>query len=403
PVKADRVFSRDSYREKPMNNSALSTPRHRIAQVSAILSLAALFSSCVPPCQKSLPTPSARPVSKKALAQSTPSNFDVIADPHADANSSRDLNGILKNPIWKYQEGTDANPPHNYALKDATELSSKCFTGSKWFTDPKCTSQQPHCDLPTDAFRNAICTIGNLKFNGHMNWQAATYEGAIFWDQQATDSDFDFLLYTPNRAGMTQASCDRREGAVGVEFDSREVIDEMRLINDSSHWWRRFVAAVDQQNSAPPAKPSDAPNKMLDGRFAILTGLMGLDCEHGCTVEIHPLWALAIHAEDHKDDDEWAFMVRNWGNEGFCSHQQHYLNLLADQYTLRLPWRPQATAVEVLIDQSSYCQNFAFAPASPTQPANNVEVTFKPGEAILVKITLPGPDRGAFVLGDLHL
>src|SRR5262249_9383291 len=164
-----------------------------------------------------------------------------------------------------------------------------------------------------------------------------------------------------------------------------------------------FVAAVDQQNSAPPAKPSDAPNKMLDGRFAILTGLMGLDCEHGCTVEIHPLWALAIHAEDRKDDDEWALLVRNWGNEGFCSHQQHYLNLLADQYTLRLPWRPQATAVEVLIDQSSYCQNFAFAPASPTQPANNLEVTFKPGEAILVKITLPRPDRGAFVLGDLHL
>src|SRR5215470_19216069 len=212
---------------------------HRIVQVSAILALIALCLGCPPPCQKSLPKPSAKRATARAGA-SLP-GFDLIADPHSGADGGRDLNGYLKNPIWQYQAGTDNNnPARNYALKDAEDPQFNCFTGNKWFTDAKCTSQQPRCDLPTNLFKNLICAIGNTKFNGHMNWQAATYEGAIFWDQLATDSDLDFLFYSPKLAGMTQASCDQRQGAIGVEFDSREVVDEIRTISDAAFWWRRF-------------------------------------------------------------------------------------------------------------------------------------------------------------------
>lgn len=389
-----------------MKDSAHFARFHRIVKVSAILALAALCQGCPPPCLKSLPTPSARRGAARAGA-SLP-GFDLVANPNAGAGDTHDLNGYLKNPIWQYQAGTDNNnPAGNYALKDAEDTEFNCFTGDRWFTDARCTSQQPRCDLPTNLFRNLICTIGNTKFNGHMNWYPATYEGAFFWDQLATDSDLDFLFYSSKLAGMTQASCDQRQGAIGVEFDSREVVDEIRTINDATFWWRRFLAAVDRQEegsaSGTPTGVNSTPIQLIDGKFAILTGLVGLDCEHGCTAELHPVWALALHAEDRPDDDQWSIFVRNWGNEGFCSAQQHYLTLPANQYKLRLPWRRGASSVEVLTGRSSYCQNFNLAPGAPAQPAASVSVTFTPGEALFVTFTLPDPKQHRFVLGDLHL
>ncbi len=378
-----------------MKNSILSARVHRSAQAcaSALLALAALGASCGPPCLKSLPTPSAQRAANRATAAAPA--FDLLAAAPTGAASGCDLNGILKNPLWQYQQGTDPDSAGVYALKDAEQPEFNCFSGNNWFTDPRCTSQAPRCDLPENPFKKLICTLGNTKFNGHMNWRPATYEGAIFWDQQATDGDLDFLFYPPKRAGMTQASCDQRHGAIGVEFDSREVNDEMRAIKQESFWWRRFIAAVDQQNEASATAPSEGPKNMIEGKFAILTGLLGLDCEHGCTAEIHPVWALALHAEDNPNDDEWAIFARNWGDEGFCSAQQHYLNLPTDKYILRLPWRPQATAVEVLTEQSSYC----LKSAGSTPPV----VTFKPGEAVFVTFTLSSPQSKSFALGDLHL
>jgi hypothetical protein len=67
---------------------------------------------------------------------------------------------------------------------------------------------------------------------------------------------------------------------------------------------------------------------LVDGSYAIVTGLMGLDCEHSCSTELHPVWAMAVRVKSDPADVVWAIFVRNWGNEGFCSQDQHYLDLI---------------------------------------------------------------------------
>ena len=78
---------------------------------------------------------------------------------------------------------------------------------------------------------------------------------------------------------------------------------------------------------------------MIDGRFAIVVGLAGLDCEHGCGTELHPVYGLAIRVNDDPSDDTWAIFVRNWGNEGYCSQEQHLLDTTRLAFMISAPWR----------------------------------------------------------------
>jgi hypothetical protein len=70
----------------------------------------------------------------------------------------------------------------------------------------------------------------------------------------------------------------------------------------------------------------------------IVTGLIGVDFAHTPGGESHPAWSAAIHANEDPADDTWAFFVRNWGNEGYCSESQHYINYLDNIYMMRIPW-----------------------------------------------------------------
>jgi hypothetical protein len=53
---------------------------------------------------------------------------------------------------------------------------------------------------------------------------------------------------------------------------------------------------------------------------------------------------VAIHSNVDPADDTWAFFVRNWGDEGYCSEGQHYINYLDNIYMLRIPWPAGATS-----------------------------------------------------------
>jgi len=55
-----------------------------------------------------------------------------------------------------------------------------------------------------------------------------------------------------------------------------------------------------------------------------VTGLAGLSAEHDAVSQLHPVYAMALHVSSSGGDDRWAFFARNWGNEGFCSRNQHY-------------------------------------------------------------------------------
>ena len=122
-------------------------------------------------------------------------------------------------------------------------------------------------------------------------------------------------------------------------------------------------------------------------------GLFGLDCEHGCRTEFHPAYAVAIQTDESKDTNTWAIFARNWGDEGFCSHLDHQLDLTSAGGAIRLflPYNSSAPPTNITIkdfassSSSSQPPRFAFT-RGEGQSAEN-----KTGESI--EIPLPPPNQ----------
>jgi hypothetical protein len=99
---------------------------------------------------------------------------------------------------------------------------------------------------------------------------------------------------------------------------------------------------------------------------------------------------------DSDADEEWAMFVRRWGNEGFCSDDDHILDdLPGDRFTFRLRWRPGATSVAVLSTDFKTRLGQAAGPS----------VTWIPNQAVFVSFFLTAPQcgDGERVHGSLHL
>jgi hypothetical protein len=188
------------------------------------------------------------------------------------------------------------------------------------------------------------------------------------------DDDYNVNLVPPGGEGLTASS----GGHIHSEFDSDETID-----NFHSTWWNSFHDAVDRGDADARA--------MIDGKFAIVIGLAGLDCEHSCSMELHPVYGLAIHLNDDPLDDTWAIFVRNWGDEGYCSRHQHPLN--TNEIAFLIP-QPSATAVQ--LNAASIFLN------------NNTVVTISPptlalAKGAVVRFELADPQKQESINGELHL
>jgi hypothetical protein len=129
-----------------------------------------------------------------------------------------------------------------------------------------------------------------------------------------------------------------------------------------------------------------------------VTGLVGFDTEHGGKAEVHPVWAMAIRVKDDPSDEVWAIFVRNWGNEGYCSQDQHYLDLLSNTFTFKLPWRSDESSVSIVEDQNAtqfYTNDIQ---------ASGPHVSYAVNEGVLVTFTLSPPrEHGTLIDGELHL
>jgi hypothetical protein len=130
---------------------------------------------------------------------------------------------------------------------------------------------------------------------------------------------------------------------------------------------------------------------VIDGKYAVMTGLLGLDCAHSCGSELHPVWVFALRVNDSPNDETWAMFVRNWGNEGFCGDQEHYLDL--QTIRIRLPWRAGATSVAV--QKAEFLTNNSQVTGPSLEPVTN--------QSVSVVFTLPPPEAHARVNGVLHL
>jgi hypothetical protein len=292
----------------------------------------------------------------------------VSSAPFDLSSPTTDANFFPLNPTWGWQRTHPGSFPN---------ADTQCFALPGVFSNSQCTTQSPSIDNPSGW--NAIwCAVGaQHSIHGHVNWMPATWQGTVSWDGHSTpgtDDDYNVNVVPPSGEGLTVSS----EGHIHCEFDSDETIDHFR-----TPWWNAFHAAVDKDDASARA--------MIDGKFAIVVGLAGLDCEHGCATELHPVYALAIHVNDSPTDDTWAVFVRNWGDQGYCSQDQHPLD--STRIAFFIP-RPSATAVSLNVASTFLTNNSAAA---------GPFVSLVPGQGATVEFQLPDSGQQARINGELHL
>lgn len=331
-------------------------------------------------------TVSAAPPTSSGSPPPPPAPLDVVT-------AATDANYIPLNPKWGFQVTHPGELPNaksitnNLPMRDVNRPVLGVALGEvPW------TTQSPSVDVPT-GFNSVVCFTGapTKSFRGHLNWTPATYEGIIFWDEHKDfghlgDDDYNMYLRRKDRAGYTIDNTVNRNGLL-VEFDSDETIDHF-----DTPWWNQFHSAVD--------KSKDDARRLVDGKLAIVTGLLGLDCEHEDYAELHPAWMVAIRIEQTAKIEKWAFFLRNWGNEGFCSQDQHYLDLDHNRFIIRLPWRLGATSGKLNPAASQIRSNssqiigpsvFFRKESLAVWDASGVEITF----------ILPSPESRGRVHGEI--
>jgi hypothetical protein len=261
--------------------------------------------------------------------------WDLVKDDYDISPNPYDANGLYRNPRWGWQV---TNAPAG-----SGQYTSLCNQ------IPACLSQPTTYDSPSAflGFVPALCRPSPLQIlplAGHRNWFDVTYTGTLEWDGHSSptfgDDDYNLKLYTPHVGTLADGTPISAGGAtdqlnrVQLEFNSDETIDNF----DYLRWWSQFHGAVDQGDSFAAT--------YVNNHDAVVTGLMGIDEVHGQS-EVHPVHALAIReaATPQLRDDTWAIFVRNWGNEGTCSSNDHFLD--ATTITMKIP-RPSGVSASVV-------------------------------------------------------
>src|SRR5258708_18760763 len=112
--------------------------------------------------------------------------------------------------------------------------------------------------------------------------------------------------------------------------------------------------------------------------------------DNGGKTELHPIWALAARVIDQPNregsaiftsaDETYAFMARNWGNEGFCASSEWMLPVKT--LSIKIPWRQGANQVGI------GGQFSIVNPPDSAHPQNNVSVSFVQNSGIFLTFQL---------------
>jgi hypothetical protein len=297
-----------------------------------------------------------------------------------------DDNLFALNPDWAYHLKT-GGLPEPADLCGQFDYGQPSLGGSYVLGSPLCSGQPVALDGPGFGTAASVaCPLGRSphfgSFHGHVNWEPATYEGTLKWEEHSspgTDDDYSLGLRTTGGAGATAAD----PAGIHLEFDSDETIDHF----DGNAWWKQFHEAVD----AHGAKAGD----LIDGDQAVVTGLAGLDTAHTPALESHPVYAMALQT-DRKSavagaTDQWALFARSWGNEGFCSQYNH--TLPPGPLTIRIPWQNGATGVLAGIESDPATQVAILGGELSSNIGSTASVvpSVVPGEGVLFTFDLSVP------------
>lgn len=289
-----------------------------------------------------------------------------------------DPNGLPLNPDWTPKSGE--RPP----------IIPSCMHPS--------ASASSTCDSVAGADRATglkllTCRVAGSPFPGHVNWSPATVTGVVSWGNLADDDDDNLFFEPAGGAGLTSANHtiddDAAHPYIELEFSSLETLERL-----STSSWTALQAAIYRWATEPiDSSEIDAVLNVKHPGYpsrAVVTGLFGLDCEHGCPSEVHPVYGLAVETNDSPDDNTWILFARNWGNEGFCSRMIHF----ADTTHLAMALPPLSAGEPTLVS-TEWAASDANTPA-PT-------LTLQNDRSIAVNFTLPAPADAGLVELVLHL
>jgi len=236
----------------------------------------------------------------------------------ADTN---DFNGKKQNPIWGYQFTHGMKGPDVSSIAFTGNVNNfvpgkTSFTADSIYIDPG--KSHTVCPPPPSFIFGSECACNGVNGYAHVDWYPITYTGEIDWDGYSgcddgfCDNDLNFTMYRTDSALATKV--DGQNTIIKCEFDSKETTYMFMYSDDV---W-------DSLNGYAYGGDDASCQKILGGRYAIVTGLFGVDCVHGCYSELHPVYAICVHLGGDSTSDRWAFIVRNWGNEGYCGTSQHF-------------------------------------------------------------------------------
>jgi hypothetical protein len=330
-------------------------------------------------------------------------NYDVYWD-------TNDGNGLPLNPMWGPNH---QSPP---VLPPDGPKAAGCYN------DPSsCTSEPTATDWAPGV---SICRFGvafNLAgpFAAHVDWMVATYTGlatlpvgpngnvvpisddddfnAVFVATEANDalSNRGLTSYNESVSFSPPIGGESSHRYIELEFDSRE----LRPHFQEGGWWQQFgdlsSDAVGPQrpgeSDADAAARRDAATTGLrqlwhlgDNRpfsRATITGIFGVDCEHGCKSEIHPVYLMALETETDPSQNTWTIFARNWGNEGSCGTWDH--QFAAKTLTVAIPAPAGANSQLASITDINYARPSDASTPSPVISSSSSN------DALLVTFSMP--------------
>jgi hypothetical protein len=332
------------------------------------------------------------------IQHKNPPNIPPLPEPNQVPQAPMDLwwtevdhNLLPLNSVWGHQINPGGVPNARHECNDFHDEGDHLNLGS-----PPGTTQNPTVD-EASGLTSLICGRDHPAgtVHGHINWGFVTYRGTLFFadwqvnsSTQTGDDDYDLELLRNDEAGVTLENHfryhEQGKTALDVEFNASETIDTFDL-----PWWTSFRSAVQSH----PANTGDwtAAQAFVDGREAIVVGLIGIDNQHNGHAEVHPVHALAVHVRDDATGQVWELFARNWGNEGFCSQDQHLLPF--NSITLFFPKPADATSFQVDSSTTRFHGNNAAIKWGQKQISSGVLITF----------SFPAAEERPIAHGELYL
>ena len=247
---------------------------------------------------------------------------------YSSADASRtppplDPNGFLLNPRWL---GTET-PPNIVARCRFRAVPGHLDRRSLLIGADDCLSADERTlvtlNEATSALAlGAVCATGSHTgaIRGHVNWFPVTATGQMVWNSYSAgagdhDVNIDFLTPTPNAVTLGNDRFEDYGNERGFHLESYDYETLERLPPEGNSFWHALRRVVHDKTKA---------RVLVNDRFAIVTGIYGLDGVHGFHAELHPVFAMSVlidvAANQGRVRERWAVMLRNLGSEGDCAN-----------------------------------------------------------------------------------